>query len=133
MESGKLKMRKLLILIFALGSIFTSCAKHEAREEGIELMAGLECQARQLKEERFRVANEFRLRGDSLMKVNSTLTDRQKAEEDSIRELLTLQTGELATRLTFVMDSLFEKHYKTVEQRELFDKALEKKVGEVCP
>lgn len=133
MESGKWKMRRLLILFFALGSIFTSCAKQEAREEGIELMSRLECQARQLKEKRFRMANEFRLRGDSLMKVNSTLTNRQEAEEDSIRELLTLQTGELATRLTFVMDSLFEKHYKTVEQREIFDKALAKKVSEVCP
>ena len=54
-------------------------------------------------------------------------------DRDSINESLTVQTGELAMRLTFVMDSLFEQRYKTVEQREVFDKALAKKVGEVCP
>ena len=124
---------KYLLVSIALVSVSVSCTKNPVQDEDIKLMAGLECQARQLKEERFRVANELRLRGDSLMKANSALTERQRVEEDSIKEALTVQTGELATRLTFVMDSLFEKHYKTVEQRETFDKALAKKVSELCP
>lgn len=126
-------MMKPLILIFALAGVFASCTESGVQKQDIELMANLECQARQLKEVRFRVANEIRLRGDSLMKANSTLTEGQKLEEDSLRKTLTVQTGELATRLTLVMDSLFENRYKTVEQREIFDKALAKKVGEVCP
>ena len=126
-------MAKALLVVIALASTSLGCTKPAGQDQDIALMAGLECQARQLKEERFRVANELRLRGDSLMKANSTLTDRQRVEEDSIKEALTVQTGELAARLTFVMDSLFEKHYKTVEQREEFDKALAKKVGELCP
>ena len=133
MEIGKLVVAKYLLVSIALVSVSVSCTKNPVQDEDIKLMAGLECQARQLKEERFRVANELRLRGDSLMKANSALTERQRVEEDSIKEALTVQTGELATRLTFVMDSLFEKHYKTVEQRETFDKALAKKVVEVCP
>lgn len=133
MEIGKLVVAKYLLVSIALTSVSVSCTKNTVQDEDIKLMAGLECQARQLKEERFRVANELRLRGDSLMKANSALTERQRVEEDSIKEALTVQTGELATRLTFVMDSLFEKHYKTVEQRETFDKALAKKVSELCP
>lgn len=128
-----MKMAKLLLASIALASASLGCTKPAGQDQDIALMAGLECQARQLKEERFRVANELRLRGDSLLKANSTLTDWQRVEEDSIKEALTVQTGELAARLTFVMDSLFEKHYKTVEQREEFDKALAKKVGELCP
>ena len=133
MKIGKLVAAKYLLVSIALVSVSVSCTKNPVQDEDIKLMAGLECQARQLKEERFRVANELRLRGDSLMKANSALTERQRVEEDSIKEALTVQTGELATRLTFVMDSLFEKHYKTVEQRETFDKALAKKVSELCP
>ena len=128
-----MKMAKALLVVIALASTSLGCTKPAGQDQDIELMAGLECRARQLKEERFRVANELRLRGDSLMKANTTLTDRQRMEEDSIKEALTVQTGELAARLTFVMDSLFEKHYKTVEQREEFDKVLAKKVGELCP
>lgn len=133
MDIGKLKVATYLLVSSVLASVSVGCTKNAVQDQDIELMAGLECQARQLKEERFRIANEFRLRGDSLMKANSALTDRQRVEEDSIKEVLTVQTGELATRLTFVMDSLFEKHYKTVEQREAFDNALAKKVGEECP
>lgn len=126
-------MIKRFSLIFALASFFASCTQNGVQEHDIALMADLECQARQLKEERFRVANELRLRGDSLMKANSPLTREQKMEEDSLKETLTRQTGELATRLTYVMDSLFDVRYKTVEQREAFDQALAKKVKEVCP
>jgi hypothetical protein len=125
-------MAKYLLLIIALAYVCISCAEDAVGDQDVVLLADLECQARQLKEERFRVANELRLRGDSLMKANSTLTEAQKKQEDSLKQSLTLRTGELATRLTFVMDSLFENRYKTVEQREAFDNALAKRVGEIC-
>jgi hypothetical protein len=125
-------MVKYLLLIIALAYVCISCAEDAVGDQDVVLLADLECQARQLKEERFRVANELRLRGDSLMKANSTLTEAQKKQEDSLKQSLTLRTGELATRLTFVMDSLFENRYKTVEQREAFDNALAKRVGEIC-
>lgn len=121
----------LSTIVLALG--FLGCTNNSVRDEDVAILANLECQARQLKEQRFQVANEIRLRGDSLMKANIPLTEAQKMEEDSLKQTLTVQTGELATRLTFVMDSLFEAHYKTIEQREAFDKALAKKVEEICP
>lgn len=130
---GKLKRGQQWLVVFLVAIAFTSCTEQGVQEEDIELMAQLECQARQLKEERFQVANLLRLRADSLMKANSVLTARQKAEDDSLKETLTVRTGELATRLTYVMDSLFDARYKTVAQREVFDEALARKVEEVCP
>jgi len=134
MKVGKLIMIKRWVVVFVVGSILIRCADKEdaVRDQDVALMADLECQARQLKEERFRAANELRLRGDSLMKANIQLTASQKREEDSLKQSLTQRTGELATRLTFVMDSLFEQQYKTVEQREAFDKALAQRVEESC-
>ncbi len=119
-------------LLIALTISFLGCNENSVRDEDVALMADLECQARQLKEQRFQVANELRLRGDSLMKANVALTEVQKAEEDSLKQILTVQTSELATRVTYVMDSLFDAHYKTIEQREAFDEAVAKKVEEVC-
>lgn len=123
---------RLLAFLVASG-LFCGCQNNAVQDEDVALMADLQCQARQLKEQRFRVSNEIRLRGDSLMKANIPLTESQRAEEDSLKQTLTVQTGELATRLTFVMDSLFEAHYKTIEQREAFDQALAKKVEQICP
>ena len=113
--------------------LFFGCQSNSVKDEDVALMTDLECQARQLKEQRFRVANEIRLRGDSLMKANIPLTEAQKAEEDSLKQTLTVQTSALAKRLTFVMDSLFDAHYQTLAQRDAFDQALAKKVEEVCP
>lgn len=127
-----MRVKKKLLLV-SLTVLFFGCANDVVRDEDVALLANLECQARQLKEQRFQVANELRLRGDSLMKANIPLTEAQRMEEDSLKQTLTVQTGTLATRLTFVMDSLFEAHYQTIEQRESFDKALAKKVGEICP
>ncbi len=132
-DGKKLKRRQRWWVIFGVVITSTSCTERGVLEEDIKLMAQLECQARQLKEERFQVANLLRLRADSLMKANSVLTAKQKAEEDSLKETLTVRTGELATRLTYVMDSLFEARYQTVAQREAFDEALARKVEEVCP
>lgn len=120
-------------LLISLAISLLGCANDSVQDEDVALLADLECKARQLKEQRFQVANEIRLRGDSLMKANIPLTETQKAEEDSLKQTLTVQTGELAKRLTFVMDSLFEVQYKTMEQREAFDKAMAKKVEEICP
>ncbi len=96
-------------------------------------MANLECEARQLKEQRFQTANRLRLRDDSLMKADIPITADQVAETDSLKQTLTLQTSTLAIRLSTALDSLFERHYKTKESREAFDRAMAQKVLEICP
>lgn len=122
--------RSILLLI---GTCLFGCSGGSVVEEAdVALMADLRCEAQQLKDKRFKIANDLRFRNDSLAKLNIPLTYLQKQEEDSIRQWLTLRTGEVADRLTHTMDSLFKIHYKTVEQRQVFDVAVEKKVQEIC-
>lgn len=130
--SGWRTVRSLTIWVVFAGLLY-GCQNNTVRDEDVALLAELDCQARELKERRFRIANELRQRSDSLMKADIPLTETQQAEEDSLKQMLTVQTGALATRITFVLDSLFEAHYQTMEQREAFDQALAKKVAEVCP
>ncbi|MBU1820992.1 MAG: hypothetical protein KKG00_05705 [Bacteroidetes bacterium] len=126
-------MQKKLLLSFALLPLWLGgCQENSIHEEDVKLMARLQCEARQLKEERFDIANKMRFRGDSLMKLNISLTATQRQQEDSIKQALTLRTGEVAVRLMRTMDSLFDVHYQTVELRQQFDAAVEKKLGEVC-
>lgn len=120
----------LVILTFLVNF---GCQNEAAQDGDVALMANLECQARQLKEQRFRVANQLRLRDDSLMTAKVSRTVAQIAEADSLKETLTRQTSALATRLTTALDSLFETQYKTKESREAFDRAMAQKVREICP
>ncbi len=118
----------------SLGILVLSCGKNEREqlEKDAQLMAVLECEARQLKEERFQAANDIRLMEDSLAKHHIVLTDVQSHQIDSVKNAYTLRTGQLADKITKTMDSLFAVSYQTVEQRQTFDEATEKKLREVC-
>lgn len=127
-----MKLRSFSGLLLIVGYALMGCEEKAINDEDVHLMAELQCEARHLKDERFGKANELRFRNDSLMKLNIPLTEAQKQEEDSIRNVLTIRTGEVAVRLTRTMDSLFDIHYKTVERRQEFDTAVEKKLKEIC-
>lgn len=121
-------------LIVGIVILMMSCQENAKQqlEKDAKLMATLECEARQLKEYRFKVANDIRFMEDSLMKTAKALTATQSKEIDSIRNELTLRTGGLADKITKTMDSLFTLQYKTTEQRHEFDVATEKILQEVC-
>ncbi|WP_428666280.1 hypothetical protein [Runella sp.] len=110
------------------------CGKDEKvqLEKDAQLMAVLECEARQLKEERFDAANEIRFMEDSLAKHHIALTASQSKHIDSVKNEYTLRTGQLANKITKTMDSLFAVSYQTPEQRQTFDAAVEKRLQEVC-
>jgi len=120
-----------------MGSLtMLGCQKNDNDKEQLDkdakLMAALECEARQLKEERFKIANDIRFMEDSLMKHHIPLTTSQIQEIDSIKTVLTIRTGKLADKITKTMDSLFIASYQTPEQRQTFDAATEKMLQEVC-
>lgn len=110
------------------------CKKNQQKqlENDAKLMASLECEARHLKEERFKIANDIRLMEDSLAKNKIALTTRQSQEIDSIKKVYTLRTGQLADKITHTMDSLFAVNYRTPEQRQTFDLATEKMLQQIC-
>jgi hypothetical protein len=126
---------RIYLFLFSLllaGWGITGCQNSPLYEQDVQLMAELQCEARRLKEERFAMANRLRFRDDSLMKYHISLTGQQRQEADSIRTTLTVRTSEVAVRLTRTMDSLFDIHYQTVEQRQAFDAAIARKVDEWC-
>jgi hypothetical protein len=129
-------MRKIEFLGWAfLVSFFVSgCGKNtdEQLQKDAALMASLECEARHLKDERFKVANDIRLMEDSLAKQKIALTALQSREIDSVTNVYTLRTGALADKITKTMDSLFAASYQTAPQRQALDEATEKKLQEVC-
>jgi hypothetical protein len=124
-----------LLVVVTLGALLTGCtskADQEVYEQDVALMAEKQCAARRLKDERFKMANQLRLMEDSLMKNAIPLSDAQRYKSDSIKAALTLQTGRIASQVSSTMDSLFALHYTTIEQRQAFDEAVEKKIGEIC-
>lgn len=127
---------KVNIFVWAIMGSLTmlGCQKNdkEQLDKDAKLMATLECEARQLKEERFKIANDIRFMEDSLMKHHISLTTSQSREIDSIKKVLTIRTGKLADKITKTMDSLFVTNYQTPEQRQTFDAATEKMLQEVC-
>lgn len=122
----------ICLMISAL--FLVRCGKDEKAEleKNAQLMAVLECEARQLKEERFNAANEIRLMEDSLAKHHMELTVSQNQHIDSVKNEYTLRTGQLANKITKTMDSLFAVSYQTPEERQMFDVAVEKRLQEVC-
>jgi hypothetical protein len=127
---------KVNIFIWAIvgGLSVLGCQKNnqEQLDKDAKLMATLECEARQLKEERFKITNDIRFMEDSLMKYHISLTPSQSQHIDSIKTVLTMRTGKLADKITRTMDSLFVANYQTPEQRQTFDAATEKMLQEVC-
>jgi hypothetical protein len=128
-----MKVNRIVWVIVGYLSVL-GCQKNnqEQLDKDAKLMATLECEARQLKEERFKIANDIRFMEDSLMKHHIPLTASQRQQIDSVKTVLTMRTGKLADKITKTMDSLFVANYQTPEQRQTFDAATEKMLQEVC-
>lgn len=126
--------RQIFVGVILSSLLVLGCKKdNQAQlENDAQLMAKLECQARQLKEERFKVANDIRFMEDSLTKNKLRLSPKKIAEIDSVKESYTIRTGELADKITKTMDSLFSTTYHTPEERQQLDEATEKVLQKIC-
>ena len=130
-----MKMKRPIGVGVMLGSLLMlGCQKNNQAqlENDAQLMAQLECQARQLKEERFKAANDIRFMEDSLAKYKLRLSPQKSAEIDSVKESYTIRTGELADKITKTMDSLFATTYRSQEERQQLDEATEKVLQKIC-
>lgn len=126
--------RQIFVGVILSSLLVLGCKKdNQAQlENDAQLMAKLECQARQLKEERFKVANDIRFMEDSLTKNKLRLSPKKIAEIDSVKESYTIRTGELADKITKTMDSLFSTTYHSPEERQQLDEATEKVLQKIC-
>lgn len=126
-------MKPKIVMVVSMILMLGCQKKHEAQlENDGKLMALLQCEARQLKEERFKAANDIRLLEDSLMKYHIAMTTAQSQQIDSIKIALTIRTGKLADKITKKMDSLFATTYKTPQQRDELDAVVEKLLHQNC-
>ena len=127
---------KVNIFIWAIVGSLTmlGCQKNnqEQLDKDAKLMATLECEARQLKEERFKIANEMRFMEDSLAKYKIALTAAQSQQMDSVKNVYTVRTGALADKITKTMDSLFSMTYHNPEERQQLDEATEIVLQKIC-
>jgi hypothetical protein len=127
---------KVNIFVWAIlcGLTMLGCQKNnqEQLEKDAKLMASLECEARQLKEERFKIANEMRFMEDSLAKYKIALTAAQSQQMDSVKNVYTVRTGALADKITKTMDSLFSMTYHSPEERQQLDEATEIVLQKIC-
>lgn len=127
---------KVNIFIWAIVGSLTmlGCKKNnqEQLDKDAKLMATLECEARQLKEERFKIANEMRFMEDSLAKYKIALTAAQSQQMDSVKNVYTVRTGALADKITKTMDSLFSMTYHNPEERQQLDEATEIVLQKIC-
>ncbi|MBN8825302.1 MULTISPECIES: hypothetical protein [unclassified Spirosoma] len=119
-----------VLIGFAVGN----CQKIQQSQltRDAQLMATLECEARQLKNERFKAANDIRFMEDSLAKHSIRLTSAQSAQIDSVKANYTLRTGQLAEKITKTMDSLYTATYHQPDERQQLDDAVEKVLQTIC-
>ncbi|GAB2800442.1 hypothetical protein GCM10027275_53080 [Rhabdobacter roseus] len=123
---------KLTPVLWLMALACQSASEQSTLDTDARLLAYLQCEARQLKEQRFRVANDLRFREDSLLRLHLALTELEKKQADSVKQVLTAQTEQLAAKITQTMDSLFAAHYQSLERRRELDVATERLVQEVC-
>jgi hypothetical protein len=122
-----------LLLLSLLSSACQTSTTKQTIEADARLVATLTCQAKALKDERFKVAKDIGIMEDSLLKSGKGLNFQQKAYIDSIEQNLTLRTSTLAKTITHKLDSLFAlESYKTIAQRKAFDLALVEAEKKVC-
>lgn len=114
----------------------TSCT-NKIDEKSIALdaerIAILQCDARHLRNERFDSANNIRLREEAMLRKGEKITPAQLHQNDVVAKDLTQRTSEMATKITRTLDSFWKNKYKTIEQRQVLDKAVEAIANIKCP
>jgi hypothetical protein len=121
-----------LLTAFSAASFFFSCGTHSKAviEKSVAQFADLECEAIQLRKQRFSLADEIRYTEDTLQRApNETATAelRQKLALLNTQKLqLTNDSRAMAERIKEHIDSLMASVLKTGEEKEAFNTELTK-------
>ena len=68
-----------------------------------------------------------------MLKKGEKITPAVLHQNDSIAKDLTQRTSDMAGKITRTLDSFWKNKYKTLEQRQVLDKAVEEIVNSKCP
>ena len=121
-------------LFFAALSFFISCGPSKILDKKANEIAGLECRAISLREQRFALANQFRFTQDSLLHLTSSADSAHLIQEISVytseKNKLLQQSLQLADTIHLALDSLRKYVFTSPDDKKLFDQKLKNALKE---
>lgn len=130
---------KLLNGLLALVLLLSACGAPKLSEETLQadaaMLANLQCEAKKLQDERFKLATDIRMLEDSIMTAASSLIPAYQAKLDALagkKEDMALRTKTMADSITHVLEQLHQGTYKDTADRRLLDVALSGQYEQLC-
>jgi hypothetical protein len=124
------------VFFIACIGIIIQCKSHHVDVVTLaDDFATLECQAIELRKERFALADSIRFTEDTLLSANgdsvviNRLSEKLKRYGER-KELLVKSSLDLADVIRLRLDSLIHNELKDLERRKMFDEALKREVEE---
>jgi len=123
---------RLFVFLLAVASALFSCNDHKIADETLKAdglyLANLQCEAKKLQEERFKLAQDIRELEDSVMYSPDSLAkpgyqaklEQLVASKDDVHQ----RTKTMADSITHVLNGFYEGTYKDTANRRLLDVAL---------
>jgi hypothetical protein len=123
---------RLFVLLLAFAGLLSSCNGHKITDETLKVdgtyLATLQCEAKKLQEERFKLAQDIRELEDSVMySLDSLAKPSFQAKLDQLvasKEDMHSRTKAMADSITHVLNGFYEGTYKNTADRRLLDVAL---------
>ncbi|MBN8681524.1 MAG: hypothetical protein J0L99_02685 [Chitinophagales bacterium] len=124
-------MKRYIVLLLLLGA----CGHPEdnLKQDG-ETLATLNCRAKKLQDERFKLADDIRFAEDSLLegKGDTLLLKKRLAVLNGQIEGLHQRTRIVADSFTLVMGQLHQARYKEPASRKALDTAVQNALSVLC-
>lgn len=124
-------MKRYIVLLLLLGA----CGHPEdnLKQDG-EALASLNCRAKKLQDERFKLADDIRFAEDSLLegKGDTLLLKKRLAVLNGQIEGLHQRTRIVADSFTLVMGQLHQARYKAPASRKALDTAVQNALSVLC-
>ncbi len=123
---------RLFVLLLAVTGMLSSCNGHKITDETLKVdgayLAMLQCEAKKLQEERFKLAQDIRELEDSVMYSKDSLAkptyQAKLAQLVSSKDDVHQRTKAMADSITHVLNTFYEGTYKDTADRRQLDVAL---------
>lgn len=131
---------RLFVFLLAITGVLSSCNSHKITDETLKAdgtyLATLQCEAKKLQEERFKLAQDIRELEDSVMySLDSLAKPGFQAKLDQLvasKQDMHVRTKAMADSITHVLNGFYEGTYKDTADRRLLDVALTSAYENTC-
>ncbi len=127
------KSHSIIFCFLFLGLI--QCKNDDIKdvEKNAATLGNLQCQAQELRDKRFHLADEIRFADDSLRLFNQPINPARLELFDSLKVVLAIQTDQMSKRINQHLDSLWKNSYPNEVQRQKLDIAVIAYMNQNCP